>query len=72
MLDHITCPFCKIMSSSYNDCKAVEEQIQCDGLRDGGHSMAENHHLVFMSWYAISNMFRDMLKKNGAIRDTIV
>ena len=51
--------------SSYNDYKTMEEQIQCHGLRDGGHSiyMAEYHDPVFMFLYVINNMFRDMRKK---------
>ena len=50
----------------------LEEQIQCHGLRDGGHSMAEYHDPMFMFLYVINNMFRDMNENNGVIRDTSV
>ena len=52
--------------------QTLEEQLQCHGLRDGGHSTAEYHHPVFMLLYVINNMFRYMYEKNGVTRDIIV
>ena len=48
---HMTCPSCKLISEAVTMTArqlALEVQIQCHGLRDGGHSMAEYHDPVFM------------------------
>ena len=52
--------------------QTLEEQIQCHGLRDGGHSMAEYSDPGVMLLHVIDNIFRDVHAKNGITRDIIV
>ena len=62
---HITCPSCKLISVAVPTTArqlTLEEQIQCHGLKDKGHSLAEYHDPVFMFVY-ITNEFRDMHEK---------
>ena len=50
----------------------LEEQIQCQRLRDGGHSTAEYHDSVSMFLCVLNNMFRDVHEKNGVIRANLI